>query len=80
MLALALWVLFRSRRDPTGVRPVLRASTAVAALYMIQAALGIAVLAAGDNTTVEVLHSSIGSLTWAGLATLLSLTKTLPQT
>jgi hypothetical protein len=41
----------------------LRAAVVVAALYVIRAAVGISVLAAGDNTTVEVLNSSIGSLT-----------------
>jgi hypothetical protein len=55
--------LVRSRSDRTGVRPVLRAAVVVAALYVIRAAVGISVLAAGDNTTVEVLNSSIGSPT-----------------
>lgn len=79
MLALAVWVLFRSRRDRGGVRPIVRASAVVAALYVIQAALGIAVLAAGDNTAVEVVHSSIGSLTWAALAALFALARTVPS-
>jgi hypothetical protein len=38
----------------------------------------IGVLGLGENRTVEVLHSSIWSLTWVALATLLSLTRTLP--
>jgi heme A synthase len=77
-LALALWVLFRSRRDRPGVPVIERAAGAVAALYLAQAGLGIAVVAVGENTAVEVLHSSIGSLTWVALATLLALTRTLP--
>jgi len=77
MLVLALWVLFRSRRDRAGVRPIIAAAAAVAALYVIQAGLGAAVLGLGDNTAIEVLHSSIGSLTWLALAALLTLTGTL---
>jgi heme a synthase len=77
MLVLALWALFRSRRDRAGVPPIEWAAAVVAILYLIQAGVGIAVLGLGENTAVEVLHSSIGSLTWLALATLLSLTRTL---
>jgi heme A synthase len=78
MLALALWVLFRSRRDRTGMPAIERAAGAVTILYLIQAALGIAVVGLGENRAIEVLHSSIGSVTWLALMALLSLTRTLP--
>jgi heme a synthase len=74
MLVLALWALLRSRRDRAGVPPIKWAAAVVAILYLIQAALGIAVVGVGENTAIEVLHSSIGSLTWVALATLLALT------
>jgi heme A synthase len=77
MLVLALWALFRSRRDRADAPPIKRAAAVVSILFLIQAGVGIAVLAVGENTAVEVLHSSIGSLTWVALATLLSLTRTL---
>jgi heme A synthase len=77
MLVLALWVAFRSRHDRAGVAPIERAALVVVILYFAQAGVGVAVLGLGENTTVEVLHSSIGSLTWVALATLLSLTRTL---
>jgi cytochrome c oxidase assembly protein subunit 15 len=77
MLVLALWVVFRSRHDRAGVPPIEWAALVVAILYLVQAGVGIAVLRQGENTAVEVLHSSIGSLTWVALATLLSLTRTL---
>jgi hypothetical protein len=38
--------------------------------------VGAAVLGLGDNTAIEVRHSSIGSLTWLALAALLPLTST----
>ena len=77
-LVLALWALFRSRRDRAGVPAIGWAVMAVTILYLIQAAIGIAVVGLGENTAVEVLHSSIGSLTWVALVALLSLTWTLP--
>jgi len=80
MLVLALWVMFRSRRDRAGVPPIVWAATVVSILYLVQAGVGIAVLGVGENTAVEVLHSSIGSLTWVALATLWSLTSTLART
>jgi len=79
VLVLALWTLFRSRRDRAGV-PVIRwAVMVVSILYLIQAAIGIAVVTVGENTAVEVLHSSIGSLTWMALMALFWLTLTLPH-
>ncbi len=76
MLVFAVVVLLRSRRErPLVVR---RAAAVVTGLYVLQACAGIAVVAAGENTAVEVVHSSIGSLTWLALATLLALTRTLP--
>jgi heme A synthase len=74
MLVLALWALLRSRRDRAGVPSIKWAAAVVAILYLIQAGLGIAVVGVGENTAIEVLHSSIASLTWVALATLLSLT------
>jgi heme A synthase len=78
VLLLALWTVLRIRREPAGVAPVRHAAAAVAILYVAQAAIGVAVVSVGENTTIEVLHSSIGSLTWLALATLLALTRTLP--
>ena len=78
MLVFALWIFWRSRRDRAGVGPVQHAAAAVAALYVAQAILGIVVVSAGENNAVEIFHSSLASLTWAALATLLALTRTLP--
>ncbi len=77
MLVFALWLLFRSGRDRAGVPPIEWAAAVVAILYLVQAGVGIAVLGLGENTAIEVLHSSIGSLAWVALATLISLTWTL---
>jgi len=77
MLMLALWVLHRSRRDREHAPQIVGAALVVVVLYLVQAGVGAAVLGLGENTTIEVLHSSIGSLTWVALATLLSLTMTL---
>jgi heme A synthase len=77
-LALALVVFARSRSARRGVPAIERAAAATAVLYLAQAGLGIAVVAVGENTAVEVMHSSLGSLTWLALATLLALTRTLP--
>jgi cytochrome c oxidase assembly protein subunit 15 len=79
MLLLALWVLLRSRRDRAGAPAIVWATVVVGGLYLAQAGVGIAVLGLGENTAVEVLHSSIGSLTWVALAVLLSLTWTLRE-
>jgi cytochrome c oxidase assembly protein subunit 15 len=78
MLALAMWVVFRSRRDRTGASSVRRAAAAVGVLYLILAGVGVIVLAVGENTAVEVLHSSLASLTWLAIATLFALTRSVP--
>jgi heme A synthase len=75
---LALWVLFRSRRDRADVPPIKWAVVVVAILYFVQAGIGFVVVGVSDSTANEVLHASIGSLTWVALATLLWLTRTLP--
>jgi cytochrome c oxidase assembly protein subunit 15 len=77
MLLFALWVLLRSRRERAGVPAVKWAAAAVALLYLMQAGLGIAVVGLGENTALEVAHSSLGSLTWVALMLLLALTRTL---
>jgi heme A synthase len=79
LLVLALWVLFRSLRDRAGVAAIVRAATTVATLFFIEAAIGIDVVVFGQNRAVEVLHSSIASLTWLALMALLSLTWTMPH-
>ena len=78
MLVFAVWLLWRSRRDRADVPRIQRAVLAVVSLYLVQAVLGIVVVAVGENTAVEIVHSSFASLTWAALATLLALTRTLP--
>ena len=74
LLVLALWVLLRSRRDRAGAPPVKWAAAAVLILYCVLAGLGFVIVGVSDSTAIEVLHSSIGSLTWLALATLLALT------
>jgi heme a synthase len=77
LLVLALWVLLRSRRDRASVAPIKGAAAVVVILYFIQAGIGVVVVGVSDSTATEVLHSSIGSLTWLALAALLWLTRTL---
>ena len=77
LFVLALWVLFRSLRDRAGVPPIKWAAVAVLIIYIVQAVLGFLIVGVSDSTATEVLHSSIGSLTWVALATLLWLTRTL---
>jgi heme A synthase len=77
LLVLALWVLIRSRRDRAGAPPIKWAAAVVSIIYIVQAGLGFLIVGVSDSTATEVLHSSIGSLTWLALATLLSLTWTL---
>jgi heme A synthase len=79
LLVLALWVLLRSRRDRAGAAPIKWAAAVVSIIYIIQAGLGFLIVGVSDSTATEVLHSSIGSLTWLALATLLSLTWTLAR-
>jgi heme A synthase len=59
------------------VPPIKWAAVVVAILYSVQAGIGFVVVGVSDSTANEVLHSSIGSLTWVALATLLWLTRTL---
>jgi cytochrome c oxidase assembly protein subunit 15 len=77
LLVLAVWVLLRSRRDRAGVAPIKWAAAAVLIIYIVQAVLGFLIVGVSDSRATEVLHSSIGSLTWVALATLLWLTRTL---
>ncbi len=77
LLVLALWVLIRSRRDRAGAPPIKWAAAVVSIIYIVQAGLGFLIVGVSDSTATQVLHSSIGSLTWLALATLLSLTWTL---
>lgn len=77
-LALALWTVASARRRRTDVPAIRRVAVAVAALYLVQAGLGVAVVGAGENTALEVAHSSLASLTWLALALLLALTRALP--
>ncbi len=77
LLVLALWVLLRSRRDRAGVAPIKWAAAAVLVLYCVLAGLGFVIVGVSDSHAIEVLHSSVASLTWLALATLLSLTWTL---
>lgn len=74
MLMLALWVLIRSRREQMGKPAIRRAAATVALLYLAQAGLGIAVVGLGENTALDVAHSSLGSLTWLAITALFSLT------
>ena len=76
MLSFSVWVLTRSRRDSVN-RAIRRAATTVTVLFVVQAAMGIAVIDLGENSVIEVLHSSLASLTWTALAVLLSLARTL---
>ncbi|MHB8491236.1 MAG: COX15/CtaA family protein [Solirubrobacteraceae bacterium] len=79
LLVLALWVLFRSRRDRAGAAPIKWAALVVAILYVVQAGLGVVIVGVSHSVATEVLHSSIGSLTSLALATLLWLTWTLAR-
>jgi heme A synthase len=79
MTVLAVWVLLRSRRDRAGMPAIRWAASVVTIVYLIQATIGIAVIVLGQNGAIEVLHSSIASLTWVALTVLFSLTRTLPR-
>jgi heme A synthase len=59
------------------VAPIERAALIVVVLFLVQTAIAILVVALGENTAIEVLHSSVGSLTWLSIATLLALPWTL---
>jgi heme A synthase len=79
LLVLALWVLFRSRRDRASAAPITWAAAAAVILYIVLAGIGFVIVGVSDSNAAEVLHSSIASLTWVALATLLCLTRTLAQ-
>lgn len=79
VLLLAAVVLWRSRVDRKGVRPVQSAAIVVMLLLLVQATLGAVLLITGDSTALEVVHSSFGSLTWVAISTLLWLTRELPS-
>jgi heme A synthase len=78
MLVLAVVVWHQSRRHRREQPVIGRAALAVMILFIVQAFLGVVVLAVGENTAVEVLHSSVASLTWLAVATLFALTRALP--
>lgn len=77
MLLCAVWVFLRSRRDRASTPPIIRASQVVLTLFVIQAIAGIVIVSIVDSTASEVVHSSLGSLSWLAVATLVSLTGTL---
>ncbi len=77
-LVLALVVWRATVRHRSGVRPLELASRGVASLFLAQVALGIAVVAAGENQAIETAHSALASLTWGATATLLWLARRLP--
>jgi cytochrome c oxidase assembly protein subunit 15 len=77
LLVLAVWVLLRSRRDRAGAAPIRWAAVVVLILYCVLAGLGFVIVGVSDSSATEVLHSSVASLTWVALATLLWLTRTL---
>jgi heme A synthase len=78
MLLSAVLVFVRSRRDRAAALPIRRAAALVMLLFLIQAAAGAVIVSVVDSTASEVVHSSLGSLTWLAVATLLALTRTLP--
>jgi len=73
----AVWVARRARRERTRGNAIPRVAAGVAALYLIQAATGLVVMGMGDSVALDVIHSSLASLTWVAVALLLSLTFTL---
>jgi heme A synthase len=77
LLVLAVWVLLRSRRDRADAAPIRWAAVVVLILYCVLAGLGFVIVGVSDSSATEVLHSSVASLTWVALATLLWLTRTL---
>jgi heme o synthase len=77
-LVLALWVWRQTGRMRKGVRPQAAAARGLGSLFLAQAAVGVAVVEAGENSVLEVLHSSLASLTWLSVATLLWMARTLP--
>ena len=78
VLVLAVAVLIHLRRHRREQPALSGAAAVVLGLFLLQAGLGALVVAVGENTAVEVLHSSVGSATWLALAALLALSRTLP--
>ena len=56
----------------------MRTSGLVVLLFLVQAAAGAVIVSVVDSNASEVVHSSLGSLTWLAVATLFALTRTLP--
>ena len=77
-LILALWTWRQTGRLRPGVWQLEAAARGMASLFLAQAAIGVAVVEAGENDALEVLHSSLASLTWLSVATLLWMARTLP--
>src|SRR4029079_18049032 len=77
-LVLALWTWRQTSSLRPGVWPLELAARGMASLFLAQAAVGVAVVEAGENSVLEVLHSSLASLTWLAVATLLWMARTLP--
>jgi heme A synthase len=77
LLVLAVVVHLRSRRDRAWAPPIVRVSGVVLLLFLLQAIAGAVIVSIIDSGASEVLHSSLGSLTWLTVATLLALTRTL---
>jgi heme A synthase len=78
MLLFAIWVHLRSRRDRGSAAPVVLTSGLVVLLFLVQAVAGAVIVSVVDSKGSEVVHSSLGSLTWLAVATLFALTRTLP--
>jgi len=78
MLLFAAWVHVRARRDRPSAAPIVRVSGLVLLLFLIQAVAGAVIVSVVDDHASEVIHSSLGSLTWLTVATLLALARTLP--
>lgn len=77
-LVLALYVVHQTHRLRPGVRRLELAAQGVAGLFVVQAVLGVVVLAAGENDAIDVAHSGIASLTWLAVALLTGMTHTVP--
>jgi cytochrome c oxidase assembly protein subunit 15 len=78
MLVFAAWVHLRSRRDRASAADIVRVSGIVLVLFLVQAVAGAVIVSVVDSRASEVIHSSLGSLTWLAVATLLALARTLP--
>jgi heme a synthase len=78
MVCMAAWVARRAYRDRRQVRPIPVVALSVAVLYVAQAAAGVVVMGLGESVTLDVVHSSLASLTRLDLSLLFALTVTLP--